>query len=98
MSYKSWLDVVKKIQTHQAGIPIYSPECPGEEVCYKYIGNTESRYGYLIAWCNASKKGINISRLKIPEGVNFTSIDLPEEQVNEGVPDDIDFVSPADNN
>ncbi len=96
MSYEKWLDVVKKLQSNETGEPIYSPECPEEKVCYRYIGDPATRYGYLVAWCNSTKKGINVSRLKIPDGVEFVSMDLPEDEVNKGIPDDIEFVSPSE--
>ena len=52
-----------------------------------------NKMGFLWIWCNKTFKGINLSRMKIPENVkyvlsdDFSKMNLPK----------IDFVNPSEN-
>lgn len=59
------------------------PNCEIKNIDYLYIGDEKTKIGYLHIWCNGCKKGIYISRVKIPEYLKFVSF---EESKNMELP------------
>ena len=54
--------------------------------------NSENRMGYLLIWCNVSKKGVQISRIKIPTNVSYIDgNDLNEDSLPEIILQDVNF-------
>ena len=47
------------------------PECGQKSVKYVYVGDSTTHIGYLPIWCKNCNKGIQISRVEIPEGVSM---------------------------
>ena len=54
---------------------IKCPNCGKKAIDYLYIGDEETEIGYLQIWCNECKKGIYISRVKIPKNVRVVSFE-----------------------
>ncbi|NVE01680.1 hypothetical protein [Massilia sp. BJB1822] len=46
------------------------PECGSLGLKYQYFGLKKIGFGWKLIWCDACKSAVNISRAKIPEGVN----------------------------
>jgi hypothetical protein len=38
------------------------------------IVDNETRLGYLLIWCSKTLKGVHLSRLKVPENVEFVTV------------------------
>ncbi|MCI8669791.1 MAG: hypothetical protein HFI34_09790 [Lachnospiraceae bacterium] len=75
--FNIWLiEVAAKISSNQRKVTeINCPNCQKKCIDYLYIGDEESRVGYLQVWCNNCLNGINISRVKIPEGLKMISFE-----------------------
>lgn len=54
---------------------IKCPNCEKKGIDYLYIGDKETKIGYLQIWCNECKKGIYISRVKIPKNVRVVTFE-----------------------
>lgn len=47
------------------------PECGKRSIDYRYVGDVSTRIGYLPIWCKNCNKGIQISRVEIPQEVKM---------------------------
>jgi hypothetical protein len=74
-------------------VSVPCPSCGRGTVHVTYVGDPDSRMGYAIAWCDVCLKGIYLSRLEIPEGVEMLTFDTPEEKFAAVVPE-VDLIQP----
>jgi hypothetical protein len=56
------------------------------------VVNQDSRMGYVWIWCSRTFKGIWLSRMKIPEHVDYVS---STEELSKRIVPKIDFIDPA---
>ena len=80
MMRENWYKLIDEL-THAEILKC--PNCGEKGIDYLYIGDEKTKIGYLQIWCNGCKKGINISRVKIPNDVRFVSF---EESKNMELP------------
>ena len=88
MAYADWLKIFKAIASSGGEAPdIACPECGESSVDYQYIGNTNTRIGYLRIWCPSCRKGVHLSRVKIPQGAQMLSFDASKDELDRRQPD-----------
>lgn len=75
--FKKWLiEVAARISGKECeSTEIKCPHCKEKCIDYLYIGDKETRIGYLQVWCNNCLNGIYISRVGIPEGLKMISFE-----------------------
>ena len=64
------------------------PECGKKSIDYRYVGDVSTRIGYLPIWCKNCSKGIQISRVEIPQEVKmieFGDLVVNAHKVNNGI-------------
>ena len=66
--------------------PMDSPGCGQNSVDMQYVGDAETRVGYLDVWCSSCLHGIHISTVKVPLSTNMLDFDTPNEQIARRVP------------
>lgn len=59
------------------------PNCGELKIDYLYVGESESRIGYLQIWCTKCLKGTYISRIQAPKDAKFI---LDDENIKEELP------------
>lgn len=65
-----WKEILLKVLNGDKNIP--SPFDKAGVIESKFVMvNKETRLGFLWIWCSKTQKGIHISRLKIPENVEY---------------------------
>lgn len=70
--FNDWLKLLKKISKNNYVTDSFiCPECGQKSVEYVYVGDSTTHIGYLPIWCKNCNKGIQISRVEIPEGVSM---------------------------
>ena len=70
--FNDWLKLLKELSKNNYSTKGFiCPECGQKSVDYVYVGNPTTRIGYLPIWCKNCNKGIQISRVEIPKGVNM---------------------------
>lgn len=78
-SFNPWLHLVAEIQLSKK---VICPICNMPSIEYIYVGNKETRIGFLRLWCKDCLKGIHVSRVLIPENAKMIDFDenphLPE--------------------
>lgn len=86
--FKKWLDLIGLIQdaksnTETIGCP--SCRCDGC-IDFQYVGNLESRIGYLDVWCTKCNHGIHMSRVQAPEGFSMLPFGSDSETIASRIP------------
>lgn len=69
---ENWIKLISGLDNVDT---LQCPNCYEKDIDYLYIGDEYTRIGYLQIWCNNCKKAIHISRVKIPQGVKFVSLE-----------------------
>jgi len=82
MIFQKWLKIIKDFKNIS---DMECPHCNKKSLDYLYIGDEETKIGYLQAWCNNCLNGIHISRVKIPDGAKMLPFDT-KENLNEIIP------------
>ncbi|NDI35097.1 hypothetical protein [Chengkuizengella sediminis] len=72
--FSTWLKLSADISS-STWTNFQCPECQKETVDFQYVGDTETRIGYLEIWCDSCLKGIHISRVRVPESANLLSFE-----------------------
>ncbi len=87
MGHEAWL---RAYLEKTSGKETACPDCRTGIVSWRVVAAPATRMGYALLWCNQCHKGTHLSRIRVPEGVDFVSIlDLPA--ASDGVPS-IEFV------
>ncbi|MBI4852013.1 MAG: hypothetical protein HY819_09475 [Acidobacteria bacterium] len=81
-----WLNIAAKIAENHISLSIMCPSCDKATIDFQYVGNPESKIGYLDVWCKGCLQGIHISRVKIPDNISFLPFDTPEEVFLKRIP------------
>ncbi|MFB5678419.1 hypothetical protein ACE3NQ_23475 [Paenibacillus terreus] len=77
--FKDWIKLSAVIADVQDTTNIECPNCHQFDVDYQYVGDIQSRTGFLDIWCNACLHGIHLSRTKAPEKASIIPFDAVEE-------------------
>ena len=73
--FKDWLEILKLIPENNCSARKFiCPECGNESIEYIYIGRPITHIGYLPIWCSSCNKGIQISRVEIPNQAKMIDI------------------------
>lgn len=62
------------------------PNCGHFSVVFKYVADKGSRVGLCAIWCGHCGHGHTLSRVQVPEGVEFVPLDSPDEVLREAIP------------
>lgn len=86
-TFKAWPDLVIKIQdTLPNEFAQQCPRCNKEAIDFIYVGDPESKIGFMDIWCNSCNYGIHISRVKIPDKSQFVPFDTPLSEFPKRIP------------
>lgn len=66
--------------------PMDCPRCGQNSVDMQYVGDNETRVGYLDVWCSSCLHGIHISRVKVPLNANMLTFETSNEQIARRIP------------
>jgi hypothetical protein len=62
-AFKRWLDLGWNLSNNR---DLQCPSCGKHTIDYQYVGDPETRIGYLDIWCTSCLHGIHVSRVKVP--------------------------------
>lgn len=66
--FHDWLKLLSKLSKKQYSTEDFvCPECGQKGIKYVYVGDSVTRIGYLPVWCENCNRGIQISRVEIPD-------------------------------
>ncbi|MHC5215482.1 hypothetical protein ACYSNR_02370 [Enterococcus sp. LJL128] len=74
-NFRAWVHTAAVLPDYVSCLSELScPSCEGRTLDYLYVGDQKSRIGYSLVWCSSCNKGIQISRLLIPEEIPLDKI------------------------
>lgn len=82
--FKLWLNLSAKIQEND--IDLICPKCNKKDIDHIYVGDINSRLGFMEVWCNSCLHGIHISRVKIPNDMEMLSFEITGNEFDNRVP------------
>ena len=79
MKKNDWYEVVKltTFPNNSNGYVLYN----GVTFNFQYIGDPQKFIGYLQVWSPITKQAIHVSKVQIPQGVNFINL-LKQRRLN----------------
>ncbi len=69
---EKWLNLVGELSHYK---DLLCPYCGKRSIDYLYIGDENTKIGYLQVWCNECENGIYVSRVKIPPNAKFVTFE-----------------------
>jgi hypothetical protein len=85
--FAEWLKIFQQIATDlNAAKENQCPECGHQGVDFQFVGDQTKKLGYLAIWCDTCKKGVNLSRVNIPNGTPIISFADSPENVSKRIP------------
>lgn len=87
-------------ETHDAWVEVFAaitkpppdpkraacPNCGHFSVRFKYLADERSRVGLCALWCGHCGHGHALSRVQVPDGVDFVPLDSPDDVVRRTIP------------
>ena len=71
-NFSGWLKLSAEISIKPKPLStLQCPECQNSTVDFQYVGDSETRIGYLDLWCNSCSNGIHISRVRVPDSAKL---------------------------
>ena len=85
--FRDWLLLYAKICSSELPkAECRCPECGARTVDLQYVGDLNSRIGFLSMWCNTCLHGIHGSRVRVPENETMLSFEDPDETITSRIP------------
>jgi hypothetical protein len=85
--FQDWLVMHKKLQDDTVvKSECICPECGARTIDLQFVGDVETRIGYLDMWCATCNRGIHMSRVLIPKGAPMISFGGSAEVVSARIP------------
>lgn len=77
-----WMGVAAQISENVSNVhQVRCPNCGEAKLDYIYIGDEETRIGFLQVWCNKCLKGIYLSRVIAPPNAKFVTFDSDAKSI-----------------
>lgn len=85
--FKNWLEIYKSISSSgQKKDSLSCPNCQQKKIDFQFVGDPNTRIGYVSIWCILCYKGIHLSRVKAPSNVNLFSFDVSTDELAKRIP------------
>jgi len=85
--FSQWLFIINEIYRTLPNVPVlYCPNCHQQQVDFQFVGDSQTRIGYMAIWCPICLHGVHFSRVRIPDEVQANSFDIPIEEISKRIP------------
>ncbi len=74
---KSWMRVFLACSSINQIQSTPCPECSKVFLSCRYVADPATRIGFLTIWCSQCLKAATMSRVEVPDGVDFTAFGEP---------------------
>lgn len=96
-SYYAWEKVCGDIyEALPDRISVPCPNCGHDALRMEFVAKPSTRFGYSACWCDHCLRGIQNSRVYVPEGVNFRVLGTPWEELEKVIPEYTTIEPPYD--
>lgn len=85
--FSQWLSIATEINHSLPDVPVlYCPNCHQQQVDFQFVGDLQTRIGYMAIWCPFCLYGIHLSRVRIPDEIQAIDFDIPIEEISKRIP------------
>lgn len=71
------------------------PNCGRYDLTLRYVADARTGIGFAVIWSERCRHGIRLSRVTVPEGVDFLPSDAPDDRIATALPDDLVEIRPS---
>jgi Bacterial regulatory proteins, luxR family len=87
-SHEAWLAVFAAVTAPPAdNRRAACPNCGHFDVRFQYVADAASRIGFCALWCENCRHGHVLSRVRVPEHLDFLPLDAPDDQIRAAIPE-----------
>ena len=85
--FQKWISITTDIYNNLPDVPVLAcPICHQLWVDFQFIGNLQTRIGYMAIWFPFCLYGIHLSRVSIPDKTQALSFDTSAEEISKRIP------------
>ncbi|MBV6622126.1 MAG: hypothetical protein KI793_04080 [Rivularia sp. (in: Bacteria)] len=85
--YYEWISIITEIYNNLPDVPALTcPNCHKLGIDFQFIGDLQTKIGYMAIWCPFCLHGIHLSRVRIPDTTQAFSFDTSAEEISKRIP------------
>lgn len=85
--FSQWISIATQINHSLPNVPVlYCPNCHEQKVDFQFVGDLQTRIGYMAIWCPICLHGLYLSRVRIPDEIEANYFDISIEQISKRIP------------
>lgn len=85
--FNKWISLTTDIYNDLPNMPpLACPNCHKLGVDFQFIGNLQTKIGFMVVWCPFCLHGIHLSRVRIPEKAPALPFDTSAEEISKLIP------------
>jgi hypothetical protein len=85
--FQEWISITTNIYKNLPNVPVLiCPNCHKLGIDFQFIGNLQTRIGYMAIWCAFCLHGIHLSRVHIPDKAQAIPFDMSVEEISKRIP------------
>ncbi len=85
--FSQWISIAIEINQLLPNVPVLScPNCHRQPIDFQFVGDVQTRIGYMAIWCPFCLHGVHLSRVRISDKIPDTSFDIPIEEISKRIP------------
>lgn len=82
-----WMSIATDINNTLPNVTVLAcPSCHRLGVDFQFVGDFQTKIGYMAIWCPFCLHGIHISRVRIPEKVQSIPFNTSAEEISRRIP------------
>ena len=85
--FNKWISITTEIYKTLPNVPaLVCPNCDKLGVDFQFVGNLQTKIGFMVIWCPHCLRGIHLSRVCIPDKAQAISFDTSAEEILRRIP------------
>lgn len=85
--FREWISITTIIYNTLPNVPVLTcPNCHELGVDFQFIGDLQTRIGFMVMWCPFCLHGIHLSRVCIPQKAQALDDDTSVEEISKSIP------------
>ncbi|MEO1374820.1 MAG: hypothetical protein AAFW70_10960 [Cyanobacteria bacterium J06635_10] len=85
--YQEWISITTDIYNNLPHVPVLTcPNCHKLGVYFQFIGDSQTKIGFMVIWCPFCFHGIHLSRVHIPDQAQILPFYISIEKISQRIP------------
>ena len=85
--FQEWISITTDIYNNLPNVPVLAcPNCHKLGIDFQFIGDLQTKIGYMAIWCPFCLQGIHLSRVHIPDKTQALTFNTSSEEISKRIP------------